>query len=95
MDNSSNSIAKLISHEQFPGYLETNPVRQWAVDIIRDVTVRYVMEQNGFENVGRVLPKRFLFYEVPEGKRYHVFKTKLSISDPDNENWDWSLPSPY
>lgn len=88
-------IDQIVTHDQFPGYLEGNPVKEWAVNLIWDVAIRYVLEQNGFTDVGRVLPKEFIYYEQPIGKTYHVFKTKLKLNDPTNTLWDWSLPSPY
>ncbi len=95
MDQSKLPIEQLINKIQFPGYREENPVKDWAVDLIRDVTIRYVLEQNGFTDVGRVLPKEYLYYEQPQGKRYHIFKTKLKVGDKENKIWDWALPSPY
>lgn len=95
MDVSHKSIRQIVTHDQFCGYNPGNPVTDWAVSLVRDVAVRYVLEQNGFEDVGRVLPREYLYYERPDGKRYHVFKTKLKVTDKDNKIWDWSLPSPY
>ena len=95
MDQSRLSVEQLITRIQFPGYREENPVTDWAVDLIRDVTIRYVLEQNGFRDAGRVLPREYLYYEQPQGKRYHIFKTRLKLSDTNNKVWDWSLPSPY
>lgn len=95
MDAGHESIDNIVNATSFPGYRESHPVKEWAVDLIRDVTIRYVLELNGFTDVGRVLPKEYLFYEQPEGKHYHIFKTKLKYSDPANKVWNWSLPSPY
>ena len=95
MDAGHETIENIINQTSFPGYRESHPVKEWAIDLIRDVTIRYVLELNGFKDVGRVLPKEYLYYEQPEGKIYHIFKTKLRYSDPDNKIWDWSLPSPY
>ncbi len=95
MDAGNKSISELINKTQFPGYSEWQPVKQWAIDLIWDVTIRYVLELNGFENVGRVLPKEYLYYSQYEGRRDHYFKTTLSVFDPKCVVWDWSLPSPY
>ncbi len=88
-------VSEIVTPAIFPGYLTGNPVTAWAVDLIRDVTIRYVLEQNGFKDVGRVLPREYLWYEQLEGHRDHVFKTTLKLSDPKCIRWDWSLPSPY
>ena len=95
MENSGYPVSTIVTQEQFAGYMPSNPVRDWARDIVRDVTVRYVLEQNGFEDVGRVLPKRFIYYGMADEKRIHIFRNKLSADDPNYERWDWSLPSPY
>lgn len=93
MDAGHSSISEVVTHERFPGYMSGNPVKRWAVELIWDVTIRYVLELNGFTSVGRVLPREYLYYEQPEGKRYHVFKTGPKLSN--SIHWDWSLPSPY
>ena len=95
LDANKKPISEDVTHEIFPGYMSGNPVKQWAIDIVRDVTIRYVLEQNGFTDVGRVLPKEYRWYEQLEGHRDHVFKTTIKISDPECKRWDWSLPSPY
>lgn len=95
MDANNTPVSEMINVTQFPGYSEWNPVEKWALDIIWDVTIRYVLELNGFENVGRVLPKEYRYYEHGVGRRYHWFKTTLSSYDPNCVIWDWSLPSPY
>lgn len=95
LDANKKPISEDVTHEIFPGYMSGNPVQQWAIDIVRDVTIRYVLEQNGFTDVGRVLPKEYRWYEQLEGHRDHVFKTTIKISDPECKRWDWSLPSPY
>ena len=74
MDAGHESIDNIVNETSFPGFRESHPVKDWAVSLIRDVTIRYVLELNGFPDVGRVLPKEYLFYEQPEGKHYHIFK---------------------
>lgn len=95
MDANKKPISENVNQAIFPGYMPGNPVKQWAIDIVRDVTIRYLLEQNGFTDVGRVLPKEYMWYEQLEGHRDHVFKTTIKISDPECKRWDWSLPSPY
>jgi len=89
------SVEQSINKTQFSGYSPYNPVEQWAIDLIRDVAVRYALEKNGFDDVGRTLPKRFLFFEYIPPRPENIFKVKKNIGDPTNETWDWSLPSPY
>lgn len=95
MDASNRPISEDIVHDIFHGYRDGNPVEPWAVSIVRDVTIRYVLEKNGFKNVGRVLPKEYMWFEELEGETVNTFKTTIRISDPECKRWDWSLPSPY
>ncbi len=95
MDVSGKSISQIVTSSQFPGYLKSNPIKEWAVNLVRDVTIRYMLEQIGYKDVGRVLPKKYLYFEQPAGSRFHVFKTHINIDDPDNKIWNWALPSPY
>lgn len=95
MDANNRPISKDIVPEIFHGYRDGYPVQPWAVAIVRDVAIRYVLEKNGFKNVGRVLPKEYLWFEELEGDTFNTFKTTARISDPNCKIWDWSLPSPY
>ena len=95
MDASGKSIKQIVTSDQFPGYIKSNPVKDWAIRLVRDVTIRYMLEQIGYKDIGRVLPKEYLYFEQPSGKRYHLFKTRINIDDPNNKIWNWALPSPY
>lgn len=92
---SHKSIAEDIVPNIYHGYNEKHPVEQWAVDIVRDVALRYVLELNGFTDVGRVLPREYLYFEQIKGETGTTFKTIMKISDPNCKRWDWTLPSPY
>ncbi len=95
MDAWGYRIENIVNEKQFGGYHPGNPVKPWAVDLVRDVTIRYVLEQNGFTDVGRTLPKAYLYFENIPPRRDHIFKIKERLSDKTNTTWDWSLPSPY
>lgn len=95
MDAWGYRIDQIVTPGQFAGYHAGNPVRQWALDLVRDVAMRYVLELNGFTDTGRVLPREYLFFENIPPRRDHIFKTKEKLSDKTNKTWDWSLPSPY
>lgn len=57
--------------------------------IAEDVIKRWLLEKQGKENVGRVLPQDYLYF-YGDGERNHFRKTyKYSAT------WDWSLSSPY
>ena len=96
LDAWGGSIQSIVTPDQFPGLVYAQKTTaEWATWLVRDVTIRYALELAGYEDVGRTLPKRFLYYEEPVGWTHHVFKTKLKITDPDCIWWDWSMPSPY
>ena len=95
MEASGKSISEIVTNSQFQGYIKSNPLKEWAINLVRDVTIRYMLEQIGYKDVGRVLPREYLYFEQPPGKRFHVFKTKINIDDPDTKIWNWALPSPY
>ena len=73
-----------------------------ALDIAADVLARYQMECEGWEDVGRVLPKGYTqwhgtgrvnyFFESP-GRRFEGGADRLAWARA--HTWDWSLPSPY
>ena len=74
---------------QFAGYKSTHPVDPEIRDLVVDVLDRYSQEKAGIENVGRVLPKDYLYFRG-NGK-INLF-SKIWKS---NDIWDWSLGSPY
>ncbi len=74
--------------------------REWAsttddygrdlVKLATDVLTRWEMEKTGEANVGRTLPKDYMWYSG--NGRVNVFRNKYSGR---YRTWDWSLPSPY
>lgn len=93
MDISKKPISELINFMDFGGYTDNGNVYKWARDLVRDVTLRYALEKMGYEDVGRTIPKQYVYFEAQQGK--HIFKTKKNIGESDNIWWDWSLPQPY
>ena len=74
---------------QFAGYRSSNPVDPEIRDLVVDVLDRYSQEKTGIDNVGRVLPKEYLYFRG-NGK-VNLFSKKWN----SNNVWDWSLKSPY
>ena len=74
---------------QFAGYRSGNPVDPEIRDLVVDVLDRYSQEKAGIENVGRVLPKEYLYFRG--NGRVNLFSKKWN----SNNVWDWSLESPY
>lgn len=74
---------------QFAGYRSGNPVDPEIRDLVVDVLDRYSQEKSGIDNVGRVLPKEYLYFRG-NGK-VNLFSKKWN----SNDVWNWSLESPY
>lgn len=75
--------------DQFHGYDKNFPVDEDIYNLAVDVIERWQREKLGDENVGRVLPKEYLFF-YGDGKHNHFTK-----GWKDKETWDWSLENPY
>ena len=82
-------IRVITAPSQFAGYKSSHPVDPEIRNLVIDVLDRYAQEKAGIENVGRVLPKDYLYFRG-NGKT-NLFSEKLN----SNNTWDWSLESPY
>ena len=78
---------------QFVGYSSRHPtVDDYGRDLCElaaDVLARWHRESQGETDVGRVLPKEYLWFCGKHG--HNVFRNAYKGGD----TWDWSLPSPY
>ena len=74
---------------QFEGYSPDYPVEDGILALVQDVISRWQREKAGEADVGRVLPKEYLFFHG-DGAHNH-----FRIGFSDKAYWDWSLPSPY
>ena len=82
-------IGVVTAPSQFAGYRSGNPVDPEIRELVVDVLDRYSQEKAGIKNVGRVLPKEYLYFRG-NGKT-NLFSEKLN----SNNTWNWSLESPY
>ena len=82
-------IGVITAPSQFAGYRSGNPVDQEIRDLVVDVLDRYSQEKAGVENVGRVLPKGYLY--LRGNGKVNLFSKKWN----SNDVWNWSLESPY
>lgn len=71
------------------GYRAQNPVRDDLLKISLDVLERWQKEKNGETDVGRVLPKDYMWY-CGDGK-HNNFRNSYT----GGTKWDYSLVSPY
>lgn len=90
-DAQRKSITQVImAKNQFAGYSAENPVEGELLNLAFDVLDRWKLEKEGTANVGRVLPKDYLYFSGDGVQNY--FRDRYS---GDYHIWDWSLPSPY
>ena len=82
-------IGVVTAPSQFAGYRSSNPVDPEIRDLVVDVLDRYSQEKAGIKNVGRVLPKEYLYFRG-NGK-VNLFSKKWNSTNI----WEWSLESPY
>lgn len=81
--------AVITAPNQFHGYSPNNPVEPYLYDMAVDVLTRWEREKLGEDDVGRVLPKDYLWFG---GNGYtNTFRNAYSGGD----RWDWSYPDPY
>ena len=84
-----NIIGVITAPKQFTGYKSSHPVDPEIRNLVIDVLDRWDLEKAGSTNVGRVLPKEYLYFRG-DGK-HNLFTKKWN----SNDIWDWSLVSPY
>lgn len=74
---------------QFQGYSESHPVTDHIEELVIDVFERWTAEKNGEKDVGRVLPKEYLYF-WGDG-RHNYFTTEFL----GGETWEWEAENPY
>lgn len=82
-------VGVVTQNSQFHGYNRRHPVISSIYDLTVDVMTRWEREKRGETNVGRVLPKEYLYF-YGDGRRNH-FRTDWR----GGATWNWSLPNPY
>lgn len=82
-------IDVITAPNQFAGYKASHPVNSDIRNLVIDVLDRYELEKEGVTDVGRVLPKDYLYF-IGDSKK-NLFSKKWNSS----VYWDWSLVSPY
>ena len=83
------TIAAVIWQPHQFAWTKRTPITAEFKDLARDVFIRWQLERLGYEDVGRVLPKEFVFFTGYRGA--NRFRTRYR----GGKRWDWSLPSPY
>ena len=88
-DRYGSTITKVITSPNQFAWIPNTPVYKKSVSIVEDVLIRWLLEKNGHEDVGRTLPNDYFFFA---GDGVHNYFRKNFDS---TTYWDWSLESPY
>lgn len=78
----------------YPGHFAWDkyaPINDIQLELAKDVFIRWQLEKEGFEDVGRTLPKEYIYFWA-NSKGECRFNTVYGVKEGA---WDWSLPSPY
>lgn len=77
---------------QFHGYNKHNPVLDYLLETTIDVMARWEREKLGETDVGRVLPKDYMWFAANSDYTANIFRNAYKWP---YDKWDWSLESPY
>lgn len=80
----------ITARNQFSGYSPYHPVDPEMYELALDVIGRWLVEKDGAEDVGRVLPREYLYF-TGDGR----VNTFTAGGVGRGVAWDWSLPDPY
>lgn len=76
---------------QFLGYHASNAVEPRLYDMAVDVLTRWEREKAGETDVGRILPRDYLWFAANSDYTKNIFRNAYEGGD----RWDLQLPSPY
>ena len=83
------SIKKVITRPGAFAYRSSIKENDHFLWLAEDVLIRWLLEKEGYEDVGRTLGKGYCFFNGKNG--YNHYRKEYRSS----ERWDWSLPTPY
>lgn len=83
------NIVDVATYPNAFAWVPDTPVDEELVDLVVDVITRWNHEKEGLSDVGRTLPKEYLYF-TGDGS-YNRFTKEWKSTD----YWDWSLPDPY
>lgn len=65
-------------------------------DLAQDVLVRWLLEKQGFDDVGRVLPKTYCYFASHgDGRNWFRILYEFPENYRGQKYWDWTLEDPY
>ena len=93
VDAGYGTIAEVVSApNQFHGYSPNFPVDENIKNLVIDVIARWKIEKITTEDVGRTLPKEYLFFRADSEGMTNIFRTKWS---GECVMWNWDCWNPY
>lgn len=93
VDAGYGTIAQVITAPgQFHGYHKNFPVEEEIKTLVEDVIQRWLLEKTGCGNVGRTLPKEYLYFSANNNGTGNVFRDKYGKGC---QIWNWDCWNPY
>lgn len=87
------SVKEVVTEpSQFLGYRESNAIEPRLLEMAVDVLTRWEREKLGETDVGRVLPKDYMWFAANSDYTANIFRNAYKWP---YDKWDWSLESPY
>lgn len=84
------SVRRIITApNQFAWYSNTSYTKE-QYEFVRDIFARWLLEKEGFDEVGRTLPSDYRWFRG-DGRENHF----RNAYEGDYDVWDWSLIDPY
>lgn len=85
------TIKEVATYPHAFAWIPDTPVDQELLMLVADVCERWNLEKAGAIEVGRTLPRDYLFFHSTEDHIGNLFTQVYKGTD----YWDWRLPSPY
>jgi len=83
------TITEVITAKHQFAYRRNLPIKEEYRELAKDVMIRYLLEQRGVSEVGRVLPKEYIYFAGRGGRNW--FRCEYR----GGNYWNWALESPY
>ena len=83
------TISEVIKYPGAFAWSSNTKIEERFIDLATDIVTRWLLEKEGYTEVGRVLPSEWLFFHGAGGVNKFKKENKSTIY------WDWSLGTPY
>lgn len=92
VDAGRGTIAQVVTPGQFHGYNSSFPIDPEIKALVEDVVARWKLEKITDADVGRTLPKEYLYFSADGTGIGNIFRTTWT---GPCEVWDWDCWNPY